>query len=145
VPPPVPEPATWDVLANRHVRCAKCHEPVRVRKAVGRVVLDEIDGSAPHDCAREPLTILTLARADARAAVEQTLRALAERQASERVAAEEAPVESAPLMAPRPRRLPRRERTGAEGSVAEISRECPSCGKLMAGSGDTMVCLYCGS
>ncbi len=126
-----------------------CHEPVRVRKEKGLVVLGEIDGSAPHDCGREPLTILTLARADARAAVERTLRALAERQAGERVSGEESGADAGPATSPtattRPRRSPRRNPAGTESRQAGTSRECPSCGNLMAGSGDLQVCLHCGA
>lgn len=145
----VPVPVEWDVLANRHVRCAKCREPVRVRKEKGRVVLDEIDGSLPHDCTRDPLTVLSLARADARAAVEQTLRVLAERQAAgERASTEESMSMGAPATPPmaasRPRRPPRRDPAMAESGAMRSSRECPSCGNLMAGSGDAKVCLHCG-
>jgi len=144
--PAIPEPVTWDVLANRHVRCGKCHEPVRVTKDRGRVALHEIDGSAPHDCAREPLTVLTLARADARAAVERTVRALAERKAaSERAWEQPVAVQAPPPPTPIRALRPKRERAEAPGSDAGASRECPSCGKLMAGSGDTAVCLHCGA
>lgn len=157
VPAPAPEPTTWDVLANRHVRCAKCHEPVLVHREggsgpgrVGRVVLAEIDGSAAHDCAREPLTLLTLARVEARSAVERTLRMLAERQAAAEREPDEPPaVATAPApaltAAARPRRPPRRDRMETASAHAATSRECPSCGKLMAGSGDTQVCLHCGA
>ena len=145
---PVPvariQPLKWDVLENRHVRCAECREPVRIGPRIRKeVTLLEVDGSATHICGRPASDVLRNARAVAREAVAETLRQLMIRDLERRRVAEQVVPREVAWPVSRPHRA--RRKTSGRPPLSASSRECPACGNLMAGAGDSMTCWHCGS